>query len=319
MARPRPRQLAAFSGVALTCFEAVPIGETHGKIHVLGIAPAVVEHADSIAIGHRPRPHQIASAQGDAINAELLGRDVDEPLERKRDLRPAGTAIGLGRCRIGEDRHGPQGRHRNIVAAGDQPGALAQRRQGDAARADIADIGRAQGQKPSALIEGKFKFCHQVSALVVADKTFRTRGGVFNRTAELAGGPKHQAKFDIDTIARAKISADIVGQYANSFGVDSKDGGELAFLPHRAAAAGINRVALRGFIVVRHRCTRLHRRSGHPADVKILSDDMGGIRQDSISLRRMPEAGIDQDVVGGLVPDRRGVRLHGVFGVQNAR
>ena len=70
---------------------------------------------------------------------------------------------------------------------------------------------------------------------------------------------------------------------------------------------------------MRHCRARLHRRAGHPAYVKILSDDMGGIRQDPISFDCMPEPGIDQNVIGGLVPDRRGAWLHRVFGVQDAR
>ncbi len=142
---------------------------------------------------------------------------------------------------------------------------------------------------------------------------------MLDRTAQFARSPQDKAELDIHTIARTEIAANVVRQHANPFGVDSKDGGKLALLPHRAAAPRVNRVALRGFVVVRHRCARLHRHAGHPADVEILPYDMGGVGQDSIRFSRMTEPGIDQNIVGGLVPDRRGTGLHGVLGVQDAR
>src|SRR5690242_8560801 len=38
-------KLAAFLRIAPACLEAVPVGEPHGSVHVLGIASAVIDHA----------------------------------------------------------------------------------------------------------------------------------------------------------------------------------------------------------------------------------------------------------------------------------
>ncbi len=52
--------------------------------------------------------------------------------------------------------------------------------------------------------------------------------------------------------------------------------------------------------------------------MKIHCDDVFGRRKDAIGLGGIPETCIDQDIVANLVPDRRGARLHGVFGVDDA-
>ena len=91
--------------------------------------------------------NEIAAAQIEAIEAELARGLVDQTFDRKRDLRPTRAAIGLRAHRVGVDRPRVQRGVRDVVSAGDQAGALAQRRQRHAARADIADIGRAHGEE----------------------------------------------------------------------------------------------------------------------------------------------------------------------------
>ena len=140
---PAPAQQAALGGGAAAGGKAVPIGKAQSGVHVLFVAAAVIGHADGIAVGHGIRAHQIAAAQRDAVEAVLGCGNVDQPFDGKGDLGAAGAAIGLGRHGVGEDGHGAQGCGGNGIAAGDQPGAFAQRRQRDAARAGIADIGGA--------------------------------------------------------------------------------------------------------------------------------------------------------------------------------
>ena len=60
---------------------------------------------------------QILAPQLDAVEAELGGGDVDQPLDRVRHLGPAGAAIGLRRHGVGEHRAGAQRRGRNVVGA----------------------------------------------------------------------------------------------------------------------------------------------------------------------------------------------------------
>ncbi len=268
--------MPALFGLAPARLEAVPIGDAHGEVHVLLVAAAVVGHADRVAVGHGFRPHQIAAAQADAVDGEFFRRDVDQPFDGESHLRAAGAAIGLRRNGVGEHRERAQRGHRNGVVAGDQAGALAERGERHAARAGIADIGRAQRQEAAGAIERQFQFRYQVAALIIADEALRAGGGELDRAAELARGPQHQAVFRIDAVAGAEIAADVERQHAHAVGLDAKDARQLALLAHRAAAAGVQRVAGGGRVVIGHRRTQLERNAGDAADCEIHGDDMRG-------------------------------------------
>ena len=98
-------QLAALGGFAFARGKAVPVGNAHGDVHRIFVAAAVVKHADRVAVWHRLWLDEVAPAYRNAIDSELGGRDVDKPLDGKRHLGASGAAIGLGRHRIGVDRH----------------------------------------------------------------------------------------------------------------------------------------------------------------------------------------------------------------------
>ena len=125
-----------------------------------------------------------------------IGRHVDQPLDRERHLGPAGRAIGVGRHGVGEHRARAQRRRRNVVGAGDQARALRQRRQRDAARADVADVVGAHGQDAAVLVERQLDLGDEIAALVVGEERLRARRGVFDRALELARRPQHQAELD---------------------------------------------------------------------------------------------------------------------------
>ena len=310
-------QMPALFGRTPARIEAVPIGDAHGEVHVLLVAAAVVGHADRVAIGHGLGPHQIAAAQPDAVDVEFCRRDVDQAFDGEGHLRAAGAAIGLRRNGVGEHRQRAQRGGRDGVVAGDQAGALAERRQRHAARAGIADIGRAQREEAARAIERQFEFRHQVAALIVADEALRARGGELDRAAELARRPQHQPVFRIDAVAGAEIAADVERQHAQGVGLDAEHAREFAFLAHGAAAAGMQRVAAAGRVVIGDRRARLERNAGDAADVEIHGDDIRRLREGALGRRGIAEIRIDQNIVGHLVPDRRGAGAHGVFGMQH--
>ena len=271
-----PQQSAALFRRAPARLEAVPVGDAHGEVHILLVAPAVVGHADGIAVRHRLRPHQVAAAQADAVDVEFCRRDVDQAFDRESHLRAAGAAIGLRRYGVGKHRDCAQRCRWNGVVAGDQPGALAERGERHAARPGIADIGRAQRQEAARTIERQFQFRYQIAALVVANEAFRTGGGELDRAAELARGPQHQAVFRIDAVAGAEIAADVERQDAQAVGLDTENAGQLVFLPYGAAAAGVQGVAAGACIVICDARARLERDAGDAADGKIHGDDIRG-------------------------------------------
>src|SRR6185437_8296173 len=139
--------------------------------------------------------------------------------------------------------------HWNVVVAGDQARSLAQWRKRDAARSGVADIGCAQREKPAPRVECQFEFRNKIAALIVADKTFRAGCSVLHRAAKLPGRPQHEAKFDIDSISRSEIAADVKRQDANPVRIDAENSRQLTFLSDRPAAAGINRVAIIRLVV----------------------------------------------------------------------
>src|SRR5262249_19350443 len=179
----------------------------------------------------------------DTVDVQPFGRNVDEPFNREGDLWTAGAAVSLGRNGVGENRNRAQRCDRNIITASDQPGPFAQRRERNTARARVADIGCAQGEKPSALIERQLEFGYQIAALIVADEAFRARRSVLDGAIEPSRGPQCEPEFDIDAIPRAEIAPNIVRQNADLLGVHAKHRGELAFLTYSSAAAGMDRVA----------------------------------------------------------------------------
>jgi len=227
------------------------------------------------------------------------------------------AAIGLGRHGGGVDRHRAQRGGRDVVGTRDQAGPLAQRRQRDAARPQIADIGGAHRQEAALFVQRQLDPRHQIASLVVGEKRLRARRGVFDRAADFFGRPQGQAEFDEDPVAGAEIAADVVGQDAQPLRRDAENRRELALLAHRAAAAGMQRVAAGRGVVLGNRGARLERHAGHPADMEVLGDDVIGRRKRLVGRRAIAEPGVDRDVVRHLVPQRRRARLHGVLRMQH--
>ena len=95
--------------------------------------------------------------------------------------------------------------------------------------------------------------------------------------------------------------------------------GELVLLPHRAAGAGIERVAPGRGIVGAERGARLHRHAGDAADMEFPLHDMRGLGEGPIGRLGIAERRIDRHIVRHFIPDRRRVGPHRVFGMQHER
>src|SRR5262249_43101752 len=171
------------------------------------------------------------------------------------------------------------------------------------ARADIADIGRAHREKAPVLAQRELDLGDEVAALIVAEERFRTRRRVFHRTAELARRPQRERELDEHTVAGAEIAADVAGQYPYVLRCDTEHGGHLALLPHRAAAAGIERVAAGRRIVVSERRARLERNAGDAVDVEIHRYDVVSAGECLVCRLAITEQRIDRNVVRNFIPD----------------
>ena len=311
------KQLAALFGLAAARRKSFPVGDLHRPVHIFFVAAGIVDHADGIAVRHVLRAHEVFAPQLDAVDAETFGGLVDQPLDGVSHFGPAGTAVGIGRHRVGEDGDGAQRRRRDGIGARNKPRALAQRRQRHAARADIADIGRAHREEAAVGVERKLDFGDEIAALIIAQERFRARRGEFHRPAELLRCPQHQAELDEDAVARAEIAADIVREDAQPVGRNAEHRGKLVLLPHRAAGAGIERVAAGRGIVMAERRARFERHAGDAADMEFLFHDMRRAGECPVGRLGIAEPRIDEHVVRNFIPDDRRARPHRVFGMQH--
>ena len=88
---------------------------------------------------------------------------------------------------------------------------------------------------------------------------------------------------------------------------------------HRAAAAGVERVAAGRRVVVAEPGAQLHRHRGDAADVVLHLHDVIGLREGAVGRLLVAEQRVDEDVVGHLVPHHGGAGLDGRGGLDDER
>ena len=309
------QQLAARFRLGAAGLLVGPSRDDHGAIHVGLVGPAVIDRARAIAVGHGFGGDEVLAAQLDLVHAESFGRDFDQPLHGVVDLGTARAAIGLGRHGVRKHRPRPQGGGGDVIGAGDEARALAQRREGHGAGAHIAEIVGAEAQKLSILVHGQRHFRAQIAALIIAEESLRAGGGVAHGAAQFAGGPEHEAEFHEDAVARAEVAAHVIGEHAQIGGLDAQHMGELGLLAHGAAAARVKRVAASRLVEIRHRRARLQRYAGDAGDVEVIFHDVPGLGEGCGGRLFVAEEGLHADIVGQFIPDRDGAGAGGLAAV----
>src|SRR5262249_58610942 len=88
---------AAFA--TLSCFAAArleprPVAELERQIHGADVIAVVIFDVERIVIWQFLFGHEIAAADGDAIQTKLARGEIDQPLDHEDHFRPAGAAIG---------------------------------------------------------------------------------------------------------------------------------------------------------------------------------------------------------------------------------
>ena len=152
--------------------------------------------------------------------------------------------------------------------------------------------------------ERKLDLGQEVSPLVIAQERFGARSGIFDGSAKLARGPQHETEFDIGTISRSEVAADIMGKDPQPIRRNPEHRGEFVFLADGAAASGVERISLCTRIVMRQRRPRLQRNRGHASDAKVHPDNMSRASEGAIASACITEHGVYKDIVRHLVPDR---------------
>src|SRR5262249_20805662 len=130
---------------------------------------------------------------------------------------PAGTAIGVGGYRIGEQAGAFHENCRRTIDACKQA-RINRARDSGAERGDIsAEIGPrayAQGEKMTFRVERKLGLSEVIAALVVRQKTFGTPRRPAHRTVEPARGPGDDRLLGIELALVSEAAADIGRNHA---------------------------------------------------------------------------------------------------------
>src|SRR5262249_41117979 len=147
------------------------------------------------------------------------------------------------------------------------------------ASADVREVRRTQREEPAVGGERELDLGDEVASLVVGDERLPAGRGEFHWPAELARRPEREPVLDVDAVLRAEVTADVRGADASLVRLDAEHGGEVALLAHRAARAGVKRVAAARGVVRAERGARLDRDRGAASDVELHADDAIRVRE----------------------------------------
>ena len=226
--------------------EAVPVGERQPGRHRRRVVAAVIGEARRVGEGLGGGRDQVAAAQFGRVDAEPVGRQIDQPLDDEDRLGPAGAAIGRGRHGVGDGAAAAEMDGRDRVDVGHQADALLQWPERRRMPAEIAEVRAADGEETPLGVERQLGRDGQIAALPVAEKRVAALAGPFDRPPDEARRPGKQRIFRVEQIARAEIAAHVAADAAHPLGRHAEDLREVG--PHlgdAATAAGVERVTAR--------------------------------------------------------------------------
>ncbi len=304
----RPRA----GGVLAPFREPGPVGERERLRHVGEEIAAVDIDAGGGAIGELRARDEIAPPQLDAIDAEPLGRDVEQPLDDEGRLRPAGAAIGRGRRAVGHDAAHAHMRRRDVIDAGDDAGRVRQRHIGDRQAADVEKNIGFERADAAGFVERDARLGQRVAALIVGEKGFGAVAGPAHRPPDAARGPGHHDLLGVDVRARPEAAADIGADDMDALERHIQRGGQIFALAHRALAAGDHQVGIGFRVVAADRCARLHLRVDDALAAELVLDhDLGG-GEGALGRGAVAELAFDGDIVPRRFPQKRRAGRDGV-------
>src|SRR5262249_33500278 len=160
-------------------------------------------------VRHLLHRQEIAAAQLDAVETELVRGDVDQPLHDEHHFRPPGAAVWPRGCSVGHHATGTEVCGRHPIDAGHDLDALLNHGVVTGPSAEIADVVTAHRQEITLSVEGELRIHCKIAALVVAEQCLTSIRRPSHGTADLARSPGHQKLFRENLAAHAKITADV--------------------------------------------------------------------------------------------------------------
>ena len=274
----------------------------------------VVGLPERCAVGHGAFGNEIAASQLGGVEAEVVRCPVDQALQQVDVLRPAGTAVGIGRRCVGVGGADPHMERRCPVRADQRAGAAGGRDERPEVGGIGAEVGNAvdgEREKPTVGVERQSRPRAQVAALMVARHGFAPLRHPLDRTAEHAGGEQHERIFGIDPELDPEGAAHVGRHHAHLPGrhVQHMPGQDV---PHQmdALRAGGERVDAAPRIVGAERGAGLHGAADDALVVGLDAHPVGRARERVLHRRAVAQLPVD-----AAIARRFGVKL-GRVGLQ---
>ncbi len=248
----------------------------------------------------------VASPQLGGIEAELVGGEIDQPLDHIGRLGTAVAAIRPHRVGVGE-YGGDIGMHRRrAIDPGEGPDVAGEgRHAGLQIGADGGDRLHPHPQEGPVLVERELGFGDVVTGLGVAEKGFRAGRHPFDRPPHELRRQQHQRHLVVDRRLHAEAAADIARDHADPALRYFQDRCQLGAVGVHALQRRVDGVAAVGSVVVANAAARLHGRGGDPVDHEAVLDDVIGPRKRGLGRSLVAEQLNKADIVGTVVPHPR--------------
>ncbi len=168
-------------------------------------------------IGHLRFRDQVAAAEFDGVDAEVVRRHVEQPLAKEVRFEPARPAIGADRGLVGDEERHPHVDVGNAIRSRQDLRRVACA--GRAIGADIgADIGlgmAAQREDGAVGVAGDLQLAGDVAGMVGGDEMLPAVLDPFHRTAGQARGERNEEILGVEFAADAEAAADVVFHHAD--------------------------------------------------------------------------------------------------------
>ena len=211
-------QLAALAALLLALGEIGVIGNLQRLVEDAGEIAAVIGDAGGGRERQLRRLDEIALAQGQPVDAHLVGGAVDQPLHVVVGLGTAGAAIGAHQRGVGQHRLDVDAEQRRAVDAGEILAGVERQRPrrhaGDVGAEIAVALRRTARNLPSAS-SASSAWMTLRAALAVGEEAGRALVGPFHRTAERLRRVQDAGIFGIVDVLHAEGAADIGGQDAD--------------------------------------------------------------------------------------------------------
>ena len=260
--------------------ERLPLRLVQGRVQQSRRIGAVVSRARRCLERKLAGLEQIAPAQLDRIDAELLRGLFDQTLPQVRDVRTAGAAVRGRWRRVGEHQPVPAINRGHVVQADRGRG---RRRHGVDESARTGAIGSkidqpldAQAEDPARRIERQLSGQVGGPGMMIARYRFRARSGPLDRPAGLLRRQHQCRELRIDFVPDAKAATDVDRMNDEAAAIEPGDLRQRRLEIRRALARHANLERVRRSVVSRDAGFRLHRIAGDALRAQIDPHDMRG-------------------------------------------